>query len=123
MLSATEERGRRAPQGEKSGSDEGDPGEPFAGSAPWDEEKGGPSAAGWIGPRSSGFSWRAKAAVQRRQPRLGVVPSKVMVRKGECPGPCATGGASGGLKATALFGGAAGGPYKEGPVRDRGWGQ
>ncbi|KAJ1151942.1 hypothetical protein NDU88_004721 [Pleurodeles waltl] len=29
-------------QGEKSGSDEGDPGEPFVGSAPWDEEKPGP---------------------------------------------------------------------------------
>ncbi|KAJ1137027.1 hypothetical protein NDU88_003440 [Pleurodeles waltl] len=36
-------------QGEKSGRDEGDPGEPFAGSAPRDEEKAGPSTAGWIG--------------------------------------------------------------------------
>ncbi|KAJ1125870.1 hypothetical protein NDU88_004285 [Pleurodeles waltl] len=35
-------RVRSAPQGERSGSEDGDPGELLTGSAPWEEEKAGP---------------------------------------------------------------------------------
>ncbi|KAJ1177528.1 hypothetical protein NDU88_002783 [Pleurodeles waltl] len=63
-------------QGEKSGSEKGDPGEPWAGSEPWEEEKAGPSAAGWIDSQRGGSAVRAKALVQRSQPGLGVAPTR-----------------------------------------------
>ncbi|KAJ1194527.1 hypothetical protein NDU88_003815 [Pleurodeles waltl] len=76
-------------QGQKSGSEDGDPGEPWAGSEPWDEEKAGPSAADWIDSRRGGSAVRAKALPQRRQPGLGVAPTRKMVSTGERPGPSA----------------------------------
>ncbi|KAJ1104265.1 hypothetical protein NDU88_001677 [Pleurodeles waltl] len=62
-------------QGEQSGSEDGDPGGLVTGSAPWEEEKVGPCAAGWMEPWRVGGTVRAKAIAQRRQTGLGVAPT------------------------------------------------
>ncbi|KAJ1149466.1 hypothetical protein NDU88_002274 [Pleurodeles waltl] len=73
-------------QGERRGSEDGDPGELLTGSAPWEEEKAGSSAASWMAPRRGEGTVRVKASARRSHTRSGFAPTSGMVSRAKRPG-------------------------------------
>ncbi|KAJ1209176.1 hypothetical protein NDU88_004554 [Pleurodeles waltl] len=75
-------------QGVQCGSEDGDPGEPLAGSEPWEEEEvtAGPSTASWTGYRRGGKAVRAKEVVKQYTTGPGFAPPSGRVSKGKRPG-------------------------------------
>ncbi|KAJ1163293.1 hypothetical protein NDU88_003753 [Pleurodeles waltl] len=71
-------------KGGQCGSEDGDPGEPLAGSEPWEEEEvtAGPSTASWTGYHCGGKAVRAKEVVKQYTTGPGFAPPSGRVRGG-----------------------------------------